>query len=539
MGTLVGALALGGCGGSRSSSGSGAAPGSGPDRAVQELELVGPPAMLYGGREGVRCPDEPLYSATFATVAARAQAQRVPQPRPDGRLCQVARALAALMLDGLPPPQPAVEMALSHAGVLEPAPHFLVLVGDAGDVRSLQKELERRLPELPLRSSSPRVGLGVAPRPDGLSVIGLLLQDSFLEMESVPRALPAGKRQALRGKVLQPYAEPMVLFTGGDGQVKRLFKGPGREFSATLTCEGEPGRHQVEIMATGPDGPSVIANFPVWCGESPPTHVAVARKTTPTRDPGDAETAVLALVNAERERAGLRPLAWHDDAASVARAHSHDMLQRDVVAHVSPTTGNVTDRVKRAGIQSPLVLENLARAYSPEDVHAGLMNSPGHRQNIMNPDVTHLGIGVALDGRGQQAPALYVTEVFLRELLALDVDQAREQVVALIGERRAQRGRRVPARDGGLDKIAQRLVSELARGKGEVPAQKRDALLQEAASRYRSVGAVVGIMADPKDLASDGLFAEADALGVGVAQGEHQSFGKNAVFVVVLLGVGG
>ncbi|MBE7448064.1 MAG: CAP domain-containing protein [Kofleriaceae bacterium] len=82
--------------------------------------------------------------------------------------------------------------------------------------------------------------------------------------------------------------------------------------------------------------------------------------------------------------------------AEVARAHSREMRVTGVVGHVSALTGSAADRVKVAGIRTGLVLENIARAYGIAEAQAGLMNSPGHRANLLSRAATHVGIGIEL-----------------------------------------------------------------------------------------------------------------------------------------------
>ena len=71
------------------------------------------------------------------------------------------------------------------------------------------------------------------------------------------------------------------------------------------------------------------------------------------------------------------------------------MLVNHFTAHISPRTGSPADRVAKAGIAVGRLLENIGSSSSPEEVHLGLMRSPGHRSAILDPDVTHVGIGVA------------------------------------------------------------------------------------------------------------------------------------------------
>jgi uncharacterized YkwD family protein len=108
----------------------------------------------------------------------------------------------------------------------------------------------------------------------------------------------------------------------------------------------------------------------------------------------DAEQRMLDLVNTERARTGLQPLAADERLRRVARAQSLEMFERDYFSHTSPTAGSPFDRMHTAGITFQVAGENLAYAPNVEVAHQGLMNSPGHRANILRPEFGRVGIGV-------------------------------------------------------------------------------------------------------------------------------------------------
>jgi uncharacterized protein YkwD len=103
---------------------------------------------------------------------------------------------------------------------------------------------------------------------------------------------------------------------------------------------------------------------------------------------------MLDLVNGERTRARLRPLAADERLRQVARAHSLEMFELDYFSHSSPTSGSPFDRMHAAGIPFVVAGENLAYAPNVDIAHQGLMNSPGHRANILRPEFGRVGIGV-------------------------------------------------------------------------------------------------------------------------------------------------
>lgn len=111
----------------------------------------------------------------------------------------------------------------------------------------------------------------------------------------------------------------------------------------------------------------------------------------------DLEVRMLVLVNEERRKAGLKPVAADPELQTVARAHSRDMFARGYFAHVSPDGNDPFDRMRGAGVKFRTAGENLALAQTLEQAHEGLMKSPGHRANILQPQFGRLGIGI-LDG---------------------------------------------------------------------------------------------------------------------------------------------
>jgi len=129
-----------------------------------------------------------------------------------------------------------------------------------------------------------------------------------------------------------------------------------------------------------------------------------------------AEARVLELLNQARVEAGLDPLLPDDPLADVGRAHARDMYVRGYFAHdtpecaVGPDVPGCTDpfdRIRRAGISYLVAGENLALAPTAETAHRGLLDSPGHRANILNPDYRRVGIGVVAGPLG-----LMVTQEF-------------------------------------------------------------------------------------------------------------------------------
>ncbi|MGE5580066.1 MAG: CAP domain-containing protein [Bacillota bacterium] len=110
------------------------------------------------------------------------------------------------------------------------------------------------------------------------------------------------------------------------------------------------------------------------------------------------EQQMINLVNQERAKAGLKPLAVDMTLVKLARMKSQDMIDKNYFAHQSPTYGSPFDMMKSAGVTYRTAGENLAGASTVERAHTNLMNSSGHRANILNANFTHIGIGIIEGG---------------------------------------------------------------------------------------------------------------------------------------------
>lgn len=127
--------------------------------------------------------------------------------------------------------------------------------------------------------------------------------------------------------------------------------------------------------------------------------IALSYTVANPRPRPELEARMLELVNQERAKEGLRPLRADPEAAEVARAHSRDMFARGYFSHVTPEGSDPFDRMRRGGVRFLLAGENLALAPTLELAHRGLMNSPGHRANILRPGFGRVGIGILDGGR--------------------------------------------------------------------------------------------------------------------------------------------
>lgn len=123
------------------------------------------------------------------------------------------------------------------------------------------------------------------------------------------------------------------------------------------------------------------------------------------------EQKMVDLVNSERLKAGLSPLKTDTNLVKLARMKSSDMINKNYFDHYSPTYGSPFDMMKSYGVSYKYAGENIAGAPNVERAHIALMNSPGHRRNILSSNYTHIGIGVVDGGPyGKMFTQLFISK---------------------------------------------------------------------------------------------------------------------------------
>jgi len=123
------------------------------------------------------------------------------------------------------------------------------------------------------------------------------------------------------------------------------------------------------------------------------------------------ENQVISLVNAERSKIGLAALKANWQLSRVARFKAEDMRDKHYFSHTSPTYGSPFVMMKKFGITFSAAGENIAMGQkTPSAVMTSWMNSPGHRQNILNVNYTEIGVGIAKSSSG----SIYWVQQFIR-----------------------------------------------------------------------------------------------------------------------------
>jgi uncharacterized protein YkwD len=179
-----------------------------------------------------------------------------------------------------------------------------------------------------------------------------------------------------------------------------------------------------------------------------PTPKSIAAAASSANENPSAEAALLDSVNRSRAQAGVAPLAMDDTLREAARLHAGRMVATRSLEHQFPGEPALLQRIANV---SPLPLdragENIANVLCVSDAHNLLMNSPPHRQNILDPKFNLAGIA-AIWSRGH----LYVVQDFAHAMPSYSAGQTAKLVSAAIDHAR---------QDAGLGELVQRTPAHL------------------------------------------------------------------------------
>lgn len=189
-----------------------------------------------------------------------------------------------------------------------------------------------------------------------------------------------------------------ALANGGNGAPKSGERSGGRPVARLIgtvyTEVPTPGRERQVARVTAPAAATSYATAPAASGE---------------------ERRAFDLVNTERQRRGLRPLAWDGNLTRLARYHSQNMARGGYLNHVDRDGLDLKARAQALGLHGWRTLgENIAynQGYSDPTGFAveRWMVSQKHRENAMNDEYTHAAVGIARASDG----TYYFTQVFMK-----------------------------------------------------------------------------------------------------------------------------
>lgn len=138
-------------------------------------------------------------------------------------------------------------------------------------------------------------------------------------------------------------------------------------------------------------------------------------------------------VNRERAAQGLSVLQWDDALASAAREHASQMALHNLMSHQLAGEPELLTRASAAGARFSIIAENIAIGPDPATIHTAWMHSPGHRANILSPELSAVGIAVVPGNSG-----LFAVQDFSESSANLSLTQQEQQMVSLLAARGLQ-----------------------------------------------------------------------------------------------------
>ena len=147
-----------------------------------------------------------------------------------------------------------------------------------------------------------------------------------------------------------------------------------------------------------------------------------------------AEQYLFAAANEARANQGLPLLRFDPVLSTASAAHAREMADHDTISHQFDGEPELAERAANAGAHFSVIAENVGEAPTSVIIHDLWMNSPGHRANLLDPNVNSIGIAIVTRNR-----QLYAVEDFASTVQTLTLNQQEHAVAGVI----AQSGMRV------------------------------------------------------------------------------------------------
>ena len=182
--------------------------------------------------------------------------------------------------------------------------------------------------------------------------------------------------------------------------------------TATRTATANPIFSPTNTNITSPTDTQQAPTSP-----PPPTLTNTPAPTVPVScDPagnGSFESSLTGLINQERQNRGLGTLSTQGQLTTVARNHSADMACNSFFSHTGSDGFFPWDRATSLGYNYSAIAENIfAGSSNAQTAFDAWMNSPGHRDNMLNPTYTEIGLGYRY--WAESPYGAYTTAVFAR-----------------------------------------------------------------------------------------------------------------------------
>jgi len=176
-------------------------------------------------------------------------------------------------------------------------------------------------------------------------------------------------------------------------------------FDGERSAENKSPKESLKASLILAPSPTIVITEPL---------LTIETSGCPTASMSVFALALFNTINIERTKRGVPALTLHDCVVYVARLRSEDMASLNYFSHTSPSGETAFSFLDQYDVPHGWAGENLARNNYPDDESVevairALMESDGHRANILSANYTQVGVGVANDG----ARMKYFTIIFI------------------------------------------------------------------------------------------------------------------------------
>lgn len=437
--------------------------------------------------------------------------------------------------------QKVMDYYLQKNGLVDPGYHAFVT--EYFQELSLTDNLSDKFLKDILRNRYSHMGVGAA-ESGSLQVATLIFTTREVGMEPFPRIVHPDKPYLLRAELLGKNKNPQILMTTPRGEVKEiaLRKKRGRTLETEISFVEGRGRYKIEILGEDHQGPKIMALFPVYLGVKPPARQELLplKVEVKYRSSEEAEREMAELINQDRKKYHLPPLQVLPELSQIARRHSKDMRDNHFFAHYSPQCGTPQDRIAHSNIAYSSITENIAQDYSLRRAEEHLMESPGHRMNILDPQATKVGVGIVFGKDPSGAQIMHITQNFIKLIDRVDPLRAKEEILNIINGKREKRGIPRLKEDLTLNRIAQEHSQNMLKfdnfSYNTPQGRKLTDLVKKSSIRYKRVAAGIFLSDTTKEVLSleYTLDPSYNYLGIGLIQGDSKAHGKGLLWITLI-----
>jgi uncharacterized protein YkwD len=349
---------------------------------------------------------------------------------------------------------------------------------------------------------------------DGQSASIVLTRRAFV-LSPVPRRSAPGAALSVRGRLAAPLRDPRLVVRSPTGVVS-LPAGEGPDFDLRVPAAG-PGVYTMQLQATAGEQRQTLAELSVIVGDA---DQRLAENRPLADQPQQIADVLYARSAALRAQNGLSPLQTHAGLQRRAERISSEAA--------AGTSGDDAGR--------GLALHATAHGATAAELWDAWLRDPAARALLVNPDASHVGIGVAASPEG-----LIATEVLAQlTQVALD-DLSPARLLVALNRNRDARGGSALRPDAQLTQVADEAARDLFahpdRSEREIM-QRANGELDRFGLAYGRVTALAVLVSDPSEAAAlePALDPRARAVGIAIARGDRPDSVAGSVAVVIALG---